>query len=116
MPASFSIDEHPEAWVLTARGELDYADNAAFRTCIETVVNGKPAAIIVDLSQIQYLDSSGLGLLLRLHREYGAESGRLVLVPSESVRGVLEITRLSDLFTTATDIAAAFASLRNPAA
>jgi anti-anti-sigma factor len=116
MPASFSIDEHPEAWVLTARGELDYADNAAFRTSIETVLRAKPTAIVVDLSNILYLDSSGLGLLLRLHREYGAESGRLVLIPSESVRGVLEITRLSDLFATANDIAAAFAALRNTAA
>jgi anti-anti-sigma factor len=116
MPASFSIDEHPDAWVLTARGELDYADNAAFRSCIESVLSARPAAIVVDLSDIRYLDSSGLGLLLRLHREYGAESGRLVLVPSEPVRGVLEITRLTDLFATSADLAAALGSLKHPAA
>jgi anti-sigma B factor antagonist len=116
MPASFSIDELPEAWVLTARGELDYADNAAFRSCIESVLAGGPDAIVVDMSDIHYLDSSGLGLLLRLHREYGAESGRLVLVPSESVRGVLEITRLTNLFATSPDVAAAISSLKHPAA
>jgi anti-sigma B factor antagonist len=93
------------------RGELDWADNAAFRACIESVLAACPAVCIVDMSDISYLDSSGLGLLLRLHREYGAGSGRLVLIPSATVRGVLEITRLTDLFATQPDLAAALRSV-----
>jgi anti-sigma B factor antagonist len=100
MPAAMSIDERPGVWVLTARGELDYADCAAFRSQVERIVSAMPAACIVDLSGIDYLDSSGLGLLLSLYREYGGAGGKLVLVASDTVDGILEITRLDNVFTT----------------
>lgn len=113
MPATISTDEREEAWVLTARGELDYADCAMFRSHVDHVVEAMPAACIVDLSQIEYLDSSGLGLLLSLYREYGIAGGRLVLIASETVDGILDITRLDNLFATADDVDSALAGLRS---
>jgi anti-sigma B factor antagonist len=113
MSAHIEIDERPGVWVLQARGELDYADRDPFRHHIERILSERPRACIVDLSGIEYLDSSGLGLLLRLYREYTRSGGRLVLVASPMVEGVLEITRLDDLFTTAHDLVAALASV-NP--
>ncbi len=111
MPASISTDERPGAWVLTARGELDYADCANFRSHVDRVLRAMPAACIVDLSGIDYLDSSGLGLLLSLYREYGSAGGKLVLVASETVDGILDITRLDNLFDTADDVESALASV-----
>lgn len=111
MPASIRIDEGPDTWVLTARGELDYADCPTFRSHVQRVLNGMPGACIVDLSGIDYLDSSGLGLLLSLYREYGNAGGRLVLIPSETVDGILDITRLDSLFDTAADMPSALARL-----
>ena len=111
MPATFTLDEQPDAWVLTARGDIDYADSPAFGACVESLLSGSPSAAIVDLSKIRFLDSSGLGLLLRLYREYGADSPRLVLIPSRPVSDVLDLTRLSDRFVTAPDLASARAAL-----
>lgn len=109
MPASISIDERPDAWVLTARGELDYADCAQFRSHVEHIVSAMPVACILDLSGVDYLDSSGLGLLLSLYREYGGSGGKLLLVSSETVNGILDITRLGGYFTTAGDVESALA-------
>ena len=111
MPAHIEIDERPGVWVLEASGELDYADCEPFRRNVERILSERPRACIVDLSGIEYLDSSGLGLLLRLYREYTSSGGRLVLITSPVVEGVLEITRLDDLFTTADDLGAALASV-----
>jgi anti-anti-sigma factor len=111
MPAKFTLDQHPDAWVLTAQGEIDYADSPAFRSCVECLLAGSPPAAIIDLSKIRFLDSSGLGLLLRLHREYDADSRRMVLIPSKPVSGVLDLTRLADRFVTAPDLETARAAL-----
>jgi anti-sigma B factor antagonist len=111
MPAAMSIDERPGVWVLTARGELDYAECATFRKQVERIVSAMPAACVVDLSGIDYLDSSGLGLLLSLYREYGGAGGRLVLVASDTVDGILEITRLDDVFTKADTVGSALESV-----
>lgn len=113
MAAQIEIDEKPDVWVLQARGELDYADCEPFRRQIEHIVAEMPRACIVDLSRIEYLDSSGLGLLLRLYREYAGSGGRLVLIASATVDGILEITRLDDLFATAADMGTALESVRS---
>lgn len=113
MSLAISIDELPDAWVLGACGELDYGECADFRMCIERVLHAMPSAVVVDFSRIEYLDSSGLGLLLSLSREYGGAGGRLVLVTSEAVESVLEMTRLAGVFTIEADAVSALAHLRH---
>jgi anti-sigma B factor antagonist len=116
VPCSIVIDERPEAWVLTARGELDYSECSGFRLQIDRILRTMPAACVVDFSRIDYLDSSGLGLLLSLSREYGTAGGRLVLVTNETVDSILEITRLDGIFSTAENVEAALVHLRETGA
>lgn len=106
-----SIDERPSAWVLTVAGEFDYAVCPAFRSHVDRVLRSMPSACIVDLSRVDYLDSSGLGLLLSLYREYTDAGGHLVLIPSEMVWGILDITKLGSLFETASDVETSVAGL-----
>jgi anti-sigma B factor antagonist len=75
-----------------------------------------PPACIVDFSHIDYLDSSGLGLLLSLSREYDQAGGRLVLVTNETIDGILEITRLTGIFSIAPDVDSALLHLRETSA
>ena len=116
MTATIAIDERPEAWILSAQGELDYSECAGFRLQIDRILRGMPDACIVDFSRIDYLDSSGLGLLLSLSRAYSANRGRLVLIPNETVDNILEITRLDGIFTTASDVDSALLLLRETGA
>jgi anti-sigma B factor antagonist len=76
---------------------------------IDRILKSAPPATIVDLSGLEYLDSSGLGLLLSLSKEYGAQGGKLVLVTSETVNNILSLTRLNGIFSTATDLEEAMA-------
>jgi anti-sigma B factor antagonist len=101
MGLRIDLDQEPDHWTLTLVGDLDYGECAAFRMNIDRILKSAPAATIVDLSGIEYLDSSGLGLLLSLSKEYGAAGGKLVLVTNETVDNILSLTRLNGIFATA---------------
>jgi anti-sigma B factor antagonist len=112
-PMTLKIDltQGESHWVLALTGDLDYGECASFRMSIDRVLKATPAATIVDLSQLEYLDSSGLGLLLSLSKEYGAQGGRLVLITNETVDNILSLTRLNGIFSTAASVDEALAIL-----
>lgn len=101
MPLVTDLDQSGPSWVLTLSGDLDYGECASLRMLIDRILRSSPAATVVDLSALDYLDSSGLGLLLSLSKEYGSQGGRLVLVTNETVDNILSLTRLNGIFSTA---------------
>ena len=111
MALSLDLTQEPTHWTLTLAGELDYGECAGFRMNIDRILKSSPPATIVDLSGLTYLDSSGLGLLLALSKEYTAQGGRLVLVTNETVDNILSLTRLNGIFSTAAGMQDALAIL-----
>lgn len=107
MALTIDLEQRPEYWLLRLRGDLDYGECASFRMSIDRILKSNSPAAIVDLSGLEYLDSSGLGLLLSLSKEYGTQGGKLVLVTNETVDNILSLTRLNGIFSTAGDMAEA---------
>lgn len=107
MALTIDLEQAPNAWVLSLGGDLDYGECANFRMSVDKILKTAPSATIIDLSALEYLDSSGLGLLLSLSKEYGAQRGKLVLVTNETVDNILSLTRLNGIFATATSLAEA---------
>jgi len=104
MGLSIELTQEPTYWMLTLAGDLDYGECAAFRMNIDRILKSAPPATIVDLSGVEYLDSSGLGLLLSLSKDYGSSGGKLVLVTNETVDNILSLTRLNGIFSTAPEL------------
>jgi anti-sigma B factor antagonist len=104
MALTINLDQTPAYWRLTLVGDLDYGECSSFRMNIDRILKSAPPATIVDLSDVEYLDSSGLGLLLSLSKEYGQSGGKLVLVTNETVDNILSLTRLNGIFATAPKI------------
>jgi anti-anti-sigma factor len=104
MALSIRLEQDDDCWTLTLEGELDYSECAPFRTTIDRILKHSPPSTVVDLSALEYLDSSGLGLLLALSREYGASGGRLILITNEAVDNILELTRLTGIFSRASSL------------
>lgn len=111
MSLTIDLAQEPTHWVLRLAGDLDYGECASFRMSIDRILKTSPPATIVDLSDLEYLDSSGLGLLLSLSKEYGAQGGRLVLVTNETVDNILSLTRLNGIFSTASTMDDAVATV-----
>ena len=69
--------------------------------------------IILDLNDVDFIDSAGLGELVRSHAAVRGCGGQLKLVnPSESVWDLLKITKLDQVFDIPPDEATALASFR----
>jgi len=66
------------------------------------------AYVLLDVLEVQFIDSTGVGLLVRLQKQLRADGRELVLVaPTQPVLRALALMRLSELFATATDLTAA---------
>lgn len=115
MALTIDLDQESSYWLLKLHGDLDYGECASFRMNIDRILKSGPPATIVDLSDLEYLDSSGLGLLLSLSKEYGAQGGKLVLVTNETVDNILSLTRLNGIFSTAKDVDEARQMVGTPA-
>ncbi len=57
-------------------------------------------AIVIDLSSVRYINSSGLGVLITLLTKMKNKEGEVVLInPSEQVNKLLQVTKLDGVFT-----------------
>src|SRR3954466_14305151 len=84
--------------VVTPRGELDVAGTPALAQAI-VAVTGEPGVqtVVVDLSQLEFLDSSGLRAVVLADQRLKADGLRFALVPGgESVQRVFELTRMTE--------------------
>lgn len=79
-------------------GELDIYTVASFRSDLESV-DPATSPLVLDLSEVTLLDSSGLGALVSLLNRARAGEGQLGLVcPQKRIRRVFEITGLRKAF------------------
>jgi anti-sigma B factor antagonist len=78
--------------------ELGESNAPAFRDWVRNALQEKHRHIEIDLSQTTFVDSSGLGALVALHKEAARRQGSLRLVnPRPSVQQILELTRLDGI-------------------
>lgn len=103
----FSCEQHREgdATLVAFRGELDMTNaTEAFDVLIEAIRKGD---VIIEASELTFIDSSGIRSLVEAHREAhrGIGTGRTVVVrnPSEPVRRVLEVTGFDTIIEGATE-------------
>jgi anti-sigma B factor antagonist len=83
-------------WVRGDR-DLHSADELGDRL-VEAAADGA-STVLVDLSDVEFVDSQGLGALLRGTRRLGGGAGRFrLVVPDPQIRRVFEITALDRVF------------------
>jgi anti-sigma B factor antagonist len=95
----FSIDqrETDKAIVLHFRGELDLEVAATlFRDKLETVVYRTEKELVLDLTDLSYIDSTGIGILVSVLKIRNERKAALTVqnIPA-GVRKLLEITGIS---------------------
>ncbi len=96
-------DSSDRVRVLVLRGELDLAAAPRLRARIDETASRR--ALVLDLSQVTFIDSAVLKELLRARAELGERDIRLVLAGvAPPVRRLLDLTRTSELFEDAADV------------
>lgn len=79
-------------------GDLDIVTSDDIRRELSAILDTGAKALTLDLGDVRFVDSSGLGTLVALHRYAEAASARFSVrrVPAQ-VQRLFEITRLDDL-------------------
>ena len=98
--------------IVDLSGELVLGQSGALRVALGQLMDNRRTKIILNLANVKAIDSSGIGELVRTSTMLRRLGGQMKLVnPSERVRELLEITRLSTVFDTEPDEVTAIASL-----
>ena len=78
--------------------ELDASNAGEFRRDIAAVLQAS-TKLVLDLSRLRFVDSSGLGAMLSCLRQLSAKNGDLKLCGmSKQVRGLFELVRMHRIF------------------
>jgi anti-sigma B factor antagonist len=82
---------------IEVHGEWDLAGLASIRQAISWVMDDLPECIVLDLSQVGFMDSTGLHAAIELTRRSAAQNKRLVIIPGpEPVQRMFEVTGLRE--------------------
>ena len=86
----------PETTVIAPEGELDIAHVADFRAVLLDAADGDATRLVVDLSNVTFIDSSGLGALVEMHNRLRRDKRQLVVVAPRgtAVTVAIELTGL----------------------
>ena len=95
---SFQTTVTGDVAVIHLSGELDVAGSALLEQELDRVtVDHHPRAIVLDFSGLEFMDSTGLRLVVLADARCREHDVRLALVPGpEPVHRVFEITRMAD--------------------
>jgi anti-sigma B factor antagonist len=87
--------------VVSVNGEIDlYTVPRLQRELAAALASAKPARLVVDLSGVDFCDSTGVNVLLAAHRQAREAGGDLELAaPRPAVRKILQVTGLEAVFT-----------------
>jgi anti-sigma B factor antagonist len=99
--ASFAVRAERRNGVarISAIGELDMRTVPLLERALEAVDQLKPARVVLDFSELSFVDSTGVHAILRAHIRATENGGVLVVMnSSESVRKVFQLTRTEHLF------------------
>jgi anti-sigma B factor antagonist len=93
-----TVDEGAEPVVVTVAGEVDITVADRFRECLLTEADLGRRLIVVDMSRLRFMDSSGLSALIAGRRALGSDGTIVLREPTEMVRKLLEVTGATALF------------------
>lgn len=105
--------------VVSVRGELDLSTAAELEPSLEEIVSGGDAALLIDLTECEFIDSTGIALIVRSWQRLdraGNDGGRgrvAVCTGNDQVRRVLEVTGLESSIAIHEGREAALAVLRS---
>jgi len=113
----FDLREHeidPCTTVIAVAGELHVTTAPEFSASLNHAIAGGKTAVVLDMTDVAFIDSTGLSVLLNALRRVTRREGRLALVcTNPTVLRLFEITRLDTTFDIRPDVDAAVASVRN---
>jgi anti-sigma B factor antagonist len=98
-PPVLAVDAIEDGRIVRLAGELDLYNAPAVREALTEATADGPKRVIVDLTQVEFIDSTALGVLIEARTKLPNWKGFLLAGPGLETRRALEISGLNRLFT-----------------
>ena len=99
--------------VIPLEGEIDLHISPRITTTLNAAVKAKPRNLVIDMGNVSYIDSSGLGELVTSFTTVRNQNGELKLLNlTRRVQDLLQITKLLTVFESFNSEAEALKSLK----
>ncbi len=95
----FDSREHGTVVILSLTGRLDLSNGGKLKEEIKRLLNSGKSSIHLNLGNVEFVNSSGLGALVSIMKEIRLQKGRLTLSDlADYVQEIFDITQLSHIF------------------
>ncbi|MEN9208525.1 MAG: STAS domain-containing protein [Gloeomargarita sp. GMQP_bins_120] len=104
-------DVQPTHQIFRLSGMLDAFSEQHIRKALQQAIETGPKQIIMDLSKIEFIDSSGLGVLVQTAKQLQAAGGNLYIVTNPRVTQAVKLVRLDQFLSLHPSLEAALAAV-----
>ena len=85
----------PQGIILDVVGDLTYANRSVFKTAVEKAKQAGCRHLIVNLEQVRFVDSAGLGLLVLISQSFKLVQAQVsILRPQSYVREIMSLANI----------------------
>ena len=99
--------------VISLSGDIDLQYSPQLRRLLQAKANQRVPALLLDFTEVKYIDSSGLATLVEYYQKSRSYSGQIALAAlSTRVKSVFELVRLTEIFAIYASVAEAQAGLQ----
>jgi anti-sigma B factor antagonist len=99
---NFNLSTQEDSAVLSIAGELDALSVLDLRPVINRIEEDQPSKVLIDLSHLRLIDSSGVGAIVALFKRVKAYDGSLAVVGvQDQPLAILRLLRLDRVLTRA---------------
>ena len=92
-------------------GQLDAYSEKQFITYVEDVLTANPSSVVIDLTKVDFIDSSGLGALVKIAKLCNETKRSFLLVGNSRVVQTIKLVRLEEFLHLAPDLSTALSQL-----
>lgn len=99
MQSDFRVDVRTEgrAAIIAVRGELDLATSPELEAQLRKVWDSGNEQLVIDLRELEFMDSTGLSIIVMAHQRLSDEGRQLSIVRgSQQVQRLLDLTGVSE--------------------
>lgn len=109
-------DHEHKTTVLAFHGRFDFQARHPYQEAIGKALATSPLLVVLDFSDVPYIDSAGLGLLTLTHKKLSEAGIHMALAhPQEFVKRILNLANMGKLFPIHNTLPAAIRSQTSPA-
>ena len=94
-----NIDKRDDKLILKLKGDLDVYSEDEFKDFIEDELKDEDLDLVIDIKDLDYLDSTGLGMFMKIYKMNKEKGKRVKIInPKENILKLFKITDLTDIF------------------